>query len=240
MTQYLKPLSSISAINEFVSPVMKRTLKITADGSHTFHVSDIDESYHSLHGAIQESLHVFIKEGFLFHPGSELRILETGFGTGLNAALTLMETKKTGKKVRYDSIELYPLTATEYNQLNYFEKGDKSSENFIRLHECKWNIPVDISPLFSIMKLQYDLVNCELPGKYDLVYFDAFSPRAQPELWKTEVFRKIYNAMTCGGVLVTYCSSGKVRRNMEESGFLVQKIPGPPGKREMIRGIKNV
>jgi len=217
---------------------MKRTLKITADGSHTFHVSDIDESYHSLHGAIQESLHVFIKEGFLFHPGRELRILETGFGTGLNAALTCMETGKTGKKIRYDSLELYPLAANEYSQLNYFEKGTRSREIFIRLHECEWNRSVNISPLFNIIKLQCNLVTCELPGKYELVYFDAFSPRAQPEQWRTEIFRKIHNAMTSGGVLVTYCASGKVRRNMEESGLLVQKIPGPPGKREMIRGVK--
>ncbi len=217
---------------------MKRSIKTTADGSHTFHVTELGESYHSMHGAKQESLHVFINEGLRFLSLNNIRILETGFGTGLNAALTYMEAEKTGRKINYHSVELYPLNPSEYLQLNYFEKEDPFYEAFIRIHECRWNRNVHLSDFFSITKLRQNLLSCLFPGKYDLVYFDAFSPRSQPELWTEEIFKKVHNAMIPGAVLVTYCAKGKVRRNIEKSGLSVEKIPGPPGKREMIRAVK--
>ncbi len=217
---------------------MKRIIKKTADGSHTLHVSDLDETYHSLHGAIKESQHVFVKEGLLYLNKPHTEILEIGFGTGLNAALTLIEAEKREISIVYHCIELYPLKPEEYNRLNYFDNESLYEPVFKRLHESQWNRTELISKNFAFSKYRVDLLSHSFTEQYDLVYFDAFSPRAQPEMWTSEVFDKMHKAMKKNGVLVTYCASGKVRRNMEGTGLKVEKIAGPPGKREMIRATK--
>ena len=224
---------------------MERKIIVTKDGSHSVSIPQLNVTYHSIHGAIQESMHVFIESGFrnvsvrLNRPGA-LRILEVGFGTGLNAFLTLIEAEKHTINVQYSAIELYPLIEEEYKLLNYGEIVDVPTLQtvFQKLHACEWNNEVNIVPGFSLLKVNQSLLNFTTGRCYDLVYFDAFAPGAQPELWTKEVFEKVYAMMYANGVLVTYCSKGDVRRAMQSAGFIIEKIPGPPGKREMIRATR--
>lgn len=217
---------------------MKRELVITKDNSPTLFVPELDEHYHSVHGALAESRHVFIGAGLNLFAGSktELKILEMGFGTGLNAWLSWKEADRAGFKLRYHSLEKYPVTIEEANSLKFVD--ELQVNEFLKLHESPWQKWQDLSPFFSLCKDQVDLRSFEPILKYDLVYFDAFAPSAQSELWTKQVFEKLFKSMEDGGILVTYCVKGEVRRNMKAAGFEVEKIPGPPGKREMARARK--
>lgn len=206
-------------------------------------VPELDEHYHSIHGALQESLHVFIQAGFsqFISKKKELRILEIGFGTGLNAILTLKEAEVNNLKTEYHSIEKYPVTLEEMESLNYQEllEDESLKSYFPDLHKCPWNELVSVNSHFSIKKLQDDLKSILLEHNYfDLIYFDAFAPSAQADLWSIDIFKKMFNCLKPEGILVTYCVKGVVRRNMIAAGFEVEKIPGPPGKREMARAQK--
>jgi tRNA U34 5-methylaminomethyl-2-thiouridine-forming methyltransferase MnmC len=213
---------------------------ITGDGSHTVLHNGTGEHYHSTFGAITESLHVFIEKGFRqTDPGiSPLYVLEVGFGTGLNALLTLIEAGKQEKIVIYDAIEPFPLPLELSTKLNYPELlgGADTRELFRRIHASPINCRKEINPVFSLFKIKGKLEQTALPAKrYHLVYFDAFSPNVQPELWGPSIFAKLFSSMLPGGILLTFCAKGRVARGMKEAGFSVEKIGGPPGKRHMLR-----
>lgn len=234
---------------------MKREIVITADGSSTIHLPDWNEQYHSKHGAIQEAYHVFIKHGLnhLYqsntlscHSGlvsesyKETAILEIGFGTGLNAFITLLETEKLDIAVDYFGVEAYPVSMEEVLQLNYPTelKVESKKDVFLQLHRTAWEKKQKISTQFSITKQKRFFHQINELDTYNLIYFDAFGARVQPELWTEAIFEKMYRALKQGGVLVTYAAKGSVRRAMQAVGFKVEKLPGPPGKREMLRGSK--
>lgn len=224
---------------------MQRNLILTKDGSHTVAVPGMNVTYHSVNGAIQESLHVFIDAGWREsikqrEDGKGLHILEMGFGTGLNALLTLIEASAIQQPVHYTAIELYPLGMEEVASLNYCEQLERAGLQavFEKLHGAEWGKAEQISEYFIVEKRKVNLGNFVSKQAYDLVYFDAFAPGAQPELWTKEVFEKLYGMMEPNGILVTYCSKGDVRRAMMAAGFSVEKIAGPPGKREMVRARK--
>jgi len=213
---------------------MEPNLITTADGSHSLRVEALNETYHSVHGALQESTHVFIKEGFSKIEKPGISILEVGFGTGLNAYLTMLEAHKVGKKVNYIGLEKYPVNHDLLRELNY---GDLAGERewFDELHEVEWNLEVPLSDYFRLSKLQKDLADIDYTSCFDIIYFDAFAPDKQPEMWTKFVFEKIFKALLPSGFLVTYCAKGQVKRDLKEVGFQVENVPGPPGKREMIR-----
>ncbi|MFN2394950.1 MAG: tRNA (5-methylaminomethyl-2-thiouridine)(34)-methyltransferase MnmD [Bacteroidales bacterium] len=215
----------------------------TSDGSHTLKLVGADEQYHSLNGAMQESEHVFIQAGFnsVIEKAGSVNILEVGLGAGLNALLTLKSSVELQKQVYYDAIEAYPLEKDWLKRLNYTSllREDWFKEGFKHIHEAPDNTFLNIREVFHIRCFKKKLEDVELAKeKYDLVYFDAFGPDTQPELWTAEIFDKIGKAMRSGAVLVTYSAKGAVRRAMKEAGFEVKKIPGPPGKREMTRAVK--
>jgi tRNA U34 5-methylaminomethyl-2-thiouridine-forming methyltransferase MnmC len=222
----------------------QRTIQLTTDGSHTVAIPSLDITYHSRHGAINESLHVFIDAGLNYwlkqQDTKQLRIFEMGFGTGLNALLTYIEAAKNNLNIHYSSIEQFPLEKEIVASLNYCETLQRNdlTELFTTMHAAEWNEDVHLSPSFTLHKIQASLLEMPLKEKFDLVYYDAFAPNAQPELWTVEVFKKLYDALNEGGSLVTYCSKGDVRRALIAAGFNVSKIPGPPYKREMLRAEK--
>lgn len=234
----------------------------TEDGSHTLFAEQFNEIYHSRHGAIQESQHVFIKTGLdyvLQHkikeplavsPPSPLErelegvaatILEIGFGTGLNALLTMIEAEKRNLKINYTTIELYPVNIATIKELNYTQQlgYEYCYGPYHSMHLVRWNEAHDVTPHFNFKKINASVLEHTFePESFDLIYFDAFAPDNQPEMWSVDVFRKMHTALRTSGILVTYCSKGVVQRTMKESGFTVEKTPGPPGKREMLRAIK--
>lgn len=217
----------------------KQELQLTADGSHTLFIPEMDEHYHSVNGAIQESRHVFIEAGLQQTGGTEIRMLEIGFGTGLNALLTLLEAPGLGKTIHYVSVERYPLEKEIVRTLNYPQQlGPEAEPLFAALHEAPWNTPVRITPYFTLHKMEADSNDCQLPDAVDLIYFDAFAPDKQPEMWNQSIFDKLYGCTSTGGILTTYCAKGSVRRMMQAAGYTVERIPGPPGKREMLRARK--
>jgi tRNA U34 5-methylaminomethyl-2-thiouridine-forming methyltransferase MnmC len=218
---------------------MNRTLKISNDGSHTVYDAAIDEHFHSVHGAITESQHVFIKNGFGILEVSELKILEIGFGTGLNVFLTLIEALKTGARIDYDSIDLHPLDTDILEKLNYAQiLAPELLPAYNTICNCAWNERNTINEGFILNKILGSALLIEFDKTYDLVYFDAFSPEKQPEMWTKEMFSGIFYVMNPGAVLVTYCAKGSVKRTLVEIGFKVELLAGPPGKRQMIRAIK--
>ncbi len=215
---------------------MERRIILTEDGSHSLYVEGMDEPYHSVHGAIQESRHVFIESGLNFLECRDLRILELGFGTGLNALLTLIEAEKRKCNIHFHSVEKYPLTEKEYGQLNFEKELPDCPEGSLnKMHSLPWNQKLELSPRFSLYKEHADFREMEAKGPFDLVYYDAFAPQKQAHLWSQEQFEIIARLMRPGGVLVSYTAMGSVRRAMKACGFLTEKIPGPPGKREMVR-----
>lgn len=220
----------------------KPEIKITADGSHTLYLKSLDETYHSIHGAIQEAIHVYINAGFNYYKNrAQLNVLEVGFGTGLNAFLTYQESLKNNIEVNYTSIEAYPLQKESIDKLNYLSElnvAEKEIKLFNKLHEAKWNENEKITASFSLTKLELMLQDFTREEQYDVIYFDAFGPRVQPELWETSILQQMFNALKVNGVLVTYCAKGSVKRALKEVGFKIESIPGPPGKREMTRAIK--
>lgn len=223
---------------------MERKIIITEDGSHSISIPEMNVTYHSIHGAIQESIHVFIEAGLRYFINSssseQLSILEIGFGTGLNALLTAIEAERTEKSIYYVALEPSPLSNEEIHSLNYCQLLGRNGlqEDFIRMHQCEWNKSIVVTENLLMHKSNYMLQIFEHTTKFDLIYFDAFAPAAQPELWTKDVFEKLYGMMAAEGILVTYCSKGEVRRNMLAAGFTVEKIPGPKGKREMLRAKK--
>jgi tRNA U34 5-methylaminomethyl-2-thiouridine-forming methyltransferase MnmC len=223
---------------------MDAQLVITDDGSHTLYVPDLKEHYHSHFGALAESNHVFIHSGLAFaeHP-TPVNLFEAGFGTGLNAFLSLAFAEKMKIRIRYTAVEPEPLGPELWRRLNYplIPGFEEFSEDFLRMHEMPEGEEGRITPHFTLTKLRVTLEEAELPdGEFGLVYFDAFGPDVQPELWTEDIFRKIAKIMKLGGVLVTYSAKGSVRRALKASGFAVEKLPGPPGKREITRAVKKV
>ncbi|MDO9136288.1 MAG: tRNA (5-methylaminomethyl-2-thiouridine)(34)-methyltransferase MnmD [Lutibacter sp.] len=219
---------------------MERKIMITADGSTTIHITEWDEQYHSKHGAIQEAKHVFIKNGLSLFSDQKISILEIGFGTGLNSFITFLEAAKMKLIIDYVGVEAYPLVADEVEKMNYVEQlnAKEFSNDFNKMHHQEWEIKGEISPEFSLTKRKQFFNEISDENKFDLIYFDAFGARVQPELWTEEIFEKMYKALKSGGVIVTYSAKGSVRRAMLAVGFSVEKLPGPPGKREMLRGTK--
>lgn len=218
---------------------MQRIIEQTEDGSATLYVPELNEHYHSVKGARTESQHIFIDMGLKASAAPCPHILEAGFGTGLNALLTLQEAERTGRPVRYTGIELYPLAWTEVEALHY------SDDPRLRLlHEAPWEEEVCLTPTFRLLKLRRDLTSWQVdderpPLRCDVVYFDAFAPEKQPALWTPAVFRNLYRCLTLGGILTTYCAKGAVRRLMQDIGFRMERLPGPPGgKREILRATK--
>ena len=220
---------------------MKIEIKETQDGSHTLYLESIDEHYHSTFGAIQESQHVFIHAGLDLCTSTDIRVLEIGFGTGLNCYLTLLASMGSNKTVHYCSVENSPLPVEIWGKLNFSTHfPDADPKLFSSLHQASWNCIVEIQKQFFLHKIEADLLQLnftDLPT-FDLVYFDAFSPGKQPELWDQSVFEKLYIKMKENSILVTYCAKGYVRRTLQSIGFRVERIPGPPGKREMMRARK--
>jgi tRNA U34 5-methylaminomethyl-2-thiouridine-forming methyltransferase MnmC len=213
----------------------------TGDGSDTLFVSALGEHYHSTFGAVQESMHIFIEAGLKKIDKKELTLFEVGFGTGLNAFLTLFETVKTNQIIHYITTEKYPVPSSLWSMLNFpMFVPPEYREFFSKIHEAPWNREVNLTEHFTLLKISSGLADVDyttLPP-FDLVYFDAFSPEKQPELWETPVFFKIANHCAPNGKLVTYCAKGVVRRSLNTAGFATERIPGPPGKREMLRGTK--
>ncbi|MDC8006233.1 tRNA (5-methylaminomethyl-2-thiouridine)(34)-methyltransferase MnmD [Aureisphaera galaxeae] len=221
---------------------MKREFLTTGDGSVTIHLPDWNEQYHSKHGALNEALHVFIAMGFDFLKSqqslSEVNIMEIGFGTGLNAYLTLLRSREVKTSVNYVGVEGYPVALEEVEKLNYPESVGNDPEAFKKLHETAWEEASLVAKGFSLHKRKQFFSEIEDKEVYHLIYFDAFGARVQPELWTEAIFQKMYNALLPNGVLVTYAAKGSVRRAMQAVGFTVERLPGPPGKREMLRARK--
>lgn len=221
---------------------MERKFIKTADGSVTIHLPEWNEQYHSKHGAIQEAMHVFIAMGLRFKKEQQktpISILEIGFGTGLNALLTLLHS--AGIAIEYTGVEAYPIKKDEVKKLDYpnnLSEFKEAKGYFEKLHEVTWEQQAFISPTFKLKKRQQDFKAIEDQNEYDLIYFDAFGARVQPELWTISIFEKMFVALKKEGVLVTYAAKGSVRRAMQEVGFKVERLPGPPGKREMLRAVK--
>lgn len=213
-------------------------LKTSEDGSSTLYRPDIEEHYHSIHGAIQESMHVFINAGLKHHPAKQLNILEVGFGTGLNALLTLINIRN--HKIYYHTVEKYPLPVELVSKINHPEliQHANAKAYFEQLHKAPWNSIAQITPEFTLYKEKTDLTSFQPNTKFDLVYFDAFAPDKQPELWEPEIFNTISATMNTGAILTTYSAKGSVKRAMQNAGLIIEKIPGPPGKREMLRAFK--
>ena len=219
---------------------MKREILTTQDGSTTIHLPDWDESYHSKHGAIQEAYHVFIKNGLSLFEGKSVSILEIGFGTGLNAFITYLEAEKANQNIDYIGVEAYPVLLDEALQMNYVSELNASNKIavFNEMHQSVWNDKLTVSNNFTLTKRQQFFQDISDINQFDLIYFDAFGFRVQPELWSVEIFKKMFASLKSDGVLVTYACRGSIKRAMLECGFVVEKLPGAPGKREMLRGIK--
>lgn len=258
---------------------MERVIEHTADGSATLYVPELDEHYHSVKGAFTESQHIFIDMGLKACADPNPHLLEVGFGTGLNALLTLLEAERSGRTVHYTGLELYPLPWETVGRLGYVSflsdghfatdarvssdeptavNGKQVAQWFEALHAAPWEEEVEITPHFTLHKVQTDFTNAApstingaSPGfaaqpvhpspftthRYSLVYFDAFAPEKQPEMWTQELFDRLHVSMKEGGVLTTYCAKGAVRRMLQAAGFVVERLPGPPGgKREILRG----
>ena len=221
---------------------MQRSIITTGDGSKTIHLPDWNENYHSSHGAVQEAKHVFLKHGLdLFLGNPEVHILEIGFGTGLNAILTLEAVLNSDSNIIYDGLEAFPISNDEMIALEYENllESDFLKEKYKQIHNISWDVPNVITPTFTLTKIQNELQKQTFTtNKYDLIYFDAFGPRVQEAMWTKEIFQKLYISLKPDGYLVTYCAKGQVKRDLKSVGFFVEALPGPPGKREMTRGRK--
>ena len=223
---------------------LKREIRTTNDGSKTLYINELNENYHSHHGALQEAEHVFIKNGLILVKDYEINILELGFGTGLNVLVTINEYLKTDKNhiINYFTLEKYPINDSEIENLAYFDHFDNPELKNIyqKIHQTEWEKPVEIMKGFHLKKIQcdfFDLKNIDLP-KINLVYFDCFGARVQPDLWEKPLFKMVSDKMSKNGLLTTYSSKGSVRRILKELNFKVEKKQGPPGKREMINAVK--
>jgi len=220
---------------------LKREIIITSDGSTTIYLPEWNEQYHSKHGAIQEAYHVFIKNGLAhFKHTSDISILEIGFGTGLNCFITFLEAKKHNLCIDYTGVEAYPVIQEELEKLNYVTelKSEREQQKFRNIHLFSWTEKHQLSTFFSLTKKQQFFEDINEIDKFNIIYFDAFGARVQPELWTESMFKQMYLALKQNGILVTYSAKGSVRRAMQAVGFIVERLPGPPGKREMLRAKK--
>lgn len=213
---------------------MRTVIEHTADGSATLYIPEMDEHYHSIKGAVTESQHIFVDMGFRHSEVIHPRILEIGFGTGLNAYLTYKAAYESGKNVEYTAIEKYPLEWEAVDKLNYTD-----DPVFRLFHESEWNEKVQPAPGFTLEKVKSDFTEYRFRSTFDLIYFDAFAPEKQPEMWNADLFGHLYQCMNDHAILTTYCAKGSVRRMLQETGLTVERLPGPPGgKREILRAIK--
>jgi tRNA U34 5-methylaminomethyl-2-thiouridine-forming methyltransferase MnmC len=219
----------------------KISIITTSDGSHSLLNADLNETYHSTHGALQESRHVFIKNGLdqvLAETSDTIEILEIGFGTGLNAFLSLQRATEINRKIRYTTLEVFPLDENIWSNLNYTSSLG-SKDLFESLHDALWGVDQNISEVFTLFKIKQKLQDEKLPrGFFDLVYFDAFAPNKQPEMWELSTLKRVTDSMREGAVLVTYCAKGQVKRDLKSLSLRIETLPGPPGKKEMIRARK--
>ncbi len=242
--------------------MMERIIERTDDGSATLFVPELNEHYHSTKGARTESQHIFINMGLKASSATSPRVLEIGFGTGLNAWLTLKEAERSGRNIHYTGLELYPLDWQTVEQLGYISSdeqltiyrkqsatGEPSTPNeeeqqpaielFKQLHTSPWEKDVQLTPHFTLRKIETDVNQWITEKRFDTIYFDAFAPEKQPEMWSQELFNRLYVLLDKGGILTTYCAKGIVRRMLQTTGFTVERLPGPPGgKREILRARK--
>tara|TARA_B110001454_G_scaffold214397_1_gene234115 strand:- start:750 stop:1415 length:666 start_codon:yes stop_codon:yes gene_type:complete len=218
---------------------MKREILITSDGSTTINLPELNEQYHSKNGSINESYHVFINSGLRQVSSNTVSILEIGFGTGLNCFITYLEAKK---EINYVGVEAYPVTSEEVESMNFISvlNAEKDKATFDKIHDIPWEEKHQISDKFSLTKRKQFFEDIDDKDAFNLIYFDAFGARVQPQLWTVEIFRKMFDSLKENGILVTYSAKGSVRRAMQEVGFTVERLPGPPGKREMLRAIKPI
>lgn len=219
---------------------MKKQLKKTKDGSHTFYVPNLNEHYHSTNGAITESKHIFIEAGLNVTTKNSPSVFELGFGTGLNAYLTLLESYRF-ETIYYETVEPFPFELSEIAEINYpdlLHVNEKNRKLFDQLHSAPWNNPIRLTEQFVIHKIPKDIQNYSSEKKFDLIYFDAFGPDKQPDLWTQEIFDKMYAILLPQGILTTYSAKGTVKRMLLRAGFSIEGLPGPPGKREITRAIK--
>lgn len=221
---------------------VRPVIELTADGSHTLFLPELNEHYHSVNGAVQESTHVFIEAGLHHCQQDTIQVLEVGFGTGLNAFLTLIDSSDSGKTIHYTTIEAYPLSIDIIEKLNYPQQYSADYQAlYYKLHEAEWGREVQITPNFYLTKIKADFVQLDfttIVHKVNLIYFDAFAPDKQSEMWSQSLFDKLYEISDNNAILTTYCAKGVVRRMMQQSGYTTERLPGPPGKREMLRAIK--
>ncbi len=208
----------------------------TEDLSNTLFSERFGEHYHSIHGAENESMHIFINAGLRQTKKKEISIFEMGLGTGLNAFLTLKEAQKNNLIIDYTAIEMYPIKEEVYQNLNYAESELK--RYYLLMHKSNWGISTEISSHFFLTKIKDSIVNFRHSKKYDLIYYDAFSPDTQPELWTKEIFESLFKSMNEGGIFMTYTVKGIVKRALKSVGFKVEKLPGPVGKREILKATK--
>ena len=212
----------------------------TADGSYTLFVPELNEHYHSVKGALTESQHIFINMGLKHCSVLEPHILEIGFGTGLNAFLTLLEAEKSHRNVHFTTIERYPLDIDTIRSMNYpAQIAPDYTTAYEALHTAIWNKDAHITDYFTLHKIEADFTHYQFSTGYDVIYFDAFAPEKQPEMWSQELFNQLYSVLNKGGILTTYCAKGVIRRMLLAAGFIVERLPGPPGgKREILRATK--
>ncbi|AJA70794.1 tRNA (5-methylaminomethyl-2-thiouridine)(34)-methyltransferase MnmD [Myroides odoratimimus] len=220
---------------------MKRKIVTTSDGSTSIEIEEWGETYHSIHGAIQEARHVYIERGFDRIEKTTVKVLEMGFGTGLNAFLTLVEARRKGKIVEYHSIEAFPVTEQESVALDFSALYDRDGDDilFKQMHQCTWDVSHEVTAEFTLHKIHSTFEEAVVNQSYfDVIYFDVFGYQFQPDLWSVEIFQKVYDALGDTGVIATYACRGPIKRAMKEVGFKIEKVPGPPGKREMLVGYK--
>ena len=213
----------------------------TSDGSNTLFIPSMNETYHSIHGALTESMHVFIEHGFkkISEKYDDIRVFEVGFGTGLNALLTQEIALQSKKRTEYHSIETFPLSIELMQQYAQTSISGISSDTFLKMHNAPWDKNLEFHDYFKFKKIHGDLLKYAFNETYHLIYFDAFAPEKQEEMWSDEIFSALYNALVQGGVLTTYCVKGIIRRRLKKIGFNIEKLPGPKGgKREMLRATK--
>jgi tRNA U34 5-methylaminomethyl-2-thiouridine-forming methyltransferase MnmC len=218
---------------------MKRELRITADGSPTLYVPDLEVTYHSMHGSVQEAMHVFIENGlrFIASASKQVNILEVGFGTGLNALLTAQHAKEHALRVHYVGLEAYPLEEELWKAINYLDDPEAKA-CYAKLMALPFGATEAYDDSFTLCKLAFSIQEWATTEKFDLIYYDAFGPKAQPEMWALAIFEKLYSLLNPGGALVTYCAQGQFKRHLKSLGLRVEGLPGPAGKREMTRGVK--
>lgn len=221
----------------------EKRLLITEDGSHTIYLPELKETYHSTHGAIRESEYVFIRQGLkhaLREGKKTIEIFELGFGTGLNALLSWIYAERNQISINYHSIEAFPLTREDIEVLNYASLLDAAdaTDKFVKIHQCDWNEVVELSPYFQLNKIEKLMEDFHTEMQFDVCYFDAFAPSKQAEMWEIAILEKVKNMLVPQGILVTYCAKGQLKRDLKSLAFEVESLPGPPGKKEMVRAVR--